>query len=223
MIHCITWLWHQPAYRKRFTAHHVNTLRSMVARNLSLPHEFVCITDMPNGLDRRIRVLPLPKVPTVYWSARRPNCFRRLWAFSEEARAMIGDRIASFDLDCVVTGSLDLLVSRPEPFIIWRDTIHRNQYNGSFWVMTAGSRRQVWDEFKGNASLSRMTGKGSDQGWISTVLGPNEATFTAKDGVLSYKREVRNGALPTGAKLVIFHGKPDPWEVNHSWVRECYK
>ena len=225
MLHITCWLWSQNGYRKRFTAQHVNTLRNMVRRHLSLPHEFVCITDTPKGIDPAIRILRLPEVPAVTWPASRPNCFRRLWAFSDAARHLIGERIVCMDLDCVVTGSLDPLFDRPDPFVIWKDAMHRNQYNGGFWLLTTGARRQVWDRFRGQASLRELRAKqGSDQAWISAVLGDREPTWTAKDGVYSFRKEVRPAAgLPEGARVVFFHGKPDPWETSLDWVREHYR
>lgn len=222
VIRVICWYWKQTGYRKKFTAEHVNTLANMVARNLTLPHEFVCITDMPQGI--QCRTVPLPKVE-MEWPVGRPNCFRRLWAFGDEAKELLGPRIASLDLDCVVTGSLDKLLGRKEDFIIWRDP-NGKQYNGSFWLHTAGTRTKVWKDFNGQASLAQMRGRsGSDQGWLSARL-PNEATWTQKDGVLSYKRDVRRaGSLPPGTRVVFFHGKPDPWEEapRVPWIREHYR
>lgn len=223
MLHVTTWLWSQNGYRKRFRAEHVNTLARMVRRNLTLPHEFVCVTNEPKGLDKHIRVLGLPATWDVAWSAQRPNCFRRLWAFSEAARHLIGRRIVSMDLDCVVTGNLDALFSRTEDIVLWRDPKYPGAYNGSMWLMTAGSRREVWDRFRGNESLPELAGRrGSDQAWLSHVLGPNEATWSKADGVLSYRLECGRG-LPKGARIVFFHGQPNPWDTTLPWVAEHYR
>lgn len=226
MIHVVTWLWRQANYRHQFTPAHVNTLYNMVARNLTLPFQFVCFTDQMSGLyQTNIWILPLPKTPEVKWGSGRPNCFRRLWLFSKEAQSVLDNRIVNMDLDCVVVGSLDPLFSRQEEFIGWRDTCFPGQYNGSLWMLTAGSHPRVWDEWKGNASLPRLRGKaGSDQAWISMMLGKHGPVWTAKDGVYSYKREVvRLGGLPSNARLVIFHGSPSPWQVGADWVRTHYR
>lgn len=219
MLTACTWLWHQPGYRKKFGARHVNTLRNMVERNLSLPHEFVCVTNMPEGVDPRIRIVPLPKVPAPPWSEFKPNCFKRLWAFSEEAREKLGDRIASFDLDCVVVGSLDKLLDRKEDFVIWRDALIPGQYNGGFWLLKAGSRSQVWKDWRGQTIRGA---RGSDQGWISAKL-KGEATWSETDGVLSYRKHVQKRGLPKGARIVFFHGKPDPWEAKDPWIKDHYR
>jgi hypothetical protein len=223
VITVTTWLWQQPSYRKAYSAKHVNTLRNMVERHLSLPHRFVCFTDMPQGIDSRVDVRPLPKTPAVTWNPGRPNCFRRLWLFSQQAAEMFPGRIVSLDLDAVVVGPLDALYDRKEEFVAWKDAIIRGQYNGSMWLLTAGSRTKVWSEFKGDESVARMRGRmGSDQGWISAML-PNEATWTEKNGVLSYRKHVQKRGLPDGAKIVFFHGRPNPWEAPDAWIKEHYR
>jgi hypothetical protein len=221
VIHVCTWLWKQDGMRTRYTARHVNVLANMVARNLSPPHEFVCFTDQPEGI--ACKTLPLPATPSVNWPASRPNCFRRLWLFSKEAAEIFPGRIVNLDLDAVVCGPLDPLYDRPEDFVGWRDPYRPRQYNGSMWLLTAGSRTKVWCEFKGNASLARMQGRfGSDQGWLSATL-PNEATWTDANGVLSYKSNVRKRG-PNGARIVFFHGQPKPWDLpKEPWIKEHYR
>ena len=52
--------WQSPIqYRTKFRAQHVNTLRNMFRRHLHMPHEFVCITDDPAGIDQDIRIVKL--------------------------------------------------------------------------------------------------------------------------------------------------------------------
>lgn len=104
--------------------------------------------------------------------------------------------------------------------------------------------------------LSAKAGfKGSDQGWLGYCFGRDAPGWTSADGVYGYKddlcRQVRPnrrgnisipprlaaqrkklnaggdfGALPGDAKMVIFTGKPDPWDseaINASpWIKEHY-
>ena len=233
----VSWLWHDPQFRFRdrvtYGPEHVNVLRSMVRRNLSLPHEFVCITDDPAGLDPDIRVIPL-------WDDLRNlgGCYTRLKAFAPEMAEIIGPRFVWIDIDCVVTGSLDPLFSRTEDFVIWANGIG-DPYCGSMVMMTAGARPQVWTEFDPIASprASRDLGYiGTDQGWISACLGTEEATWTAADGVLS-RIHVMGGGLPgrarrmgrardpKDARIVFFHGPYDPQKLRETipWIAEHWR
>lgn len=211
-----------------YTAEHVNTLHSMVARNYPAPHTFACVTNDATGIDPRVTIIPdaedFAAVPSPHGRGA-VSCYRRLALFHPDAAATIGPRIVSLDLDCVITGDLRPLVDRPEDFIAWRDPLHR-QYNGSLVILTAGARPQVWERFDPGRSPQEAlaTGlKGSDQGWISHCL-PREATVGREDGVYSYKWDkVRGGALPANARMVFFTGEPKPWaEAGVEWIREHY-
>lgn len=226
--------WHTPGYRSTFTAVHVNILRRMVARHYPSPHEFVCITDDAAGIDPDVRIVPI-------WSdyaevvsphgRHAPSCYRRLKLFSAEMADLLGPRFVNFDLDTVITGDLRPVLDREEPFLIWGETDPRSFYNGSMFMMTAGARRDVWEQFDPTTSpmLAYRAGKfGSDQGWISYCLGPGQPTWTRRDGVYSWRvhLEKQGGALPTNARVVHFHGKVDPdsrLAQKHRWVREAYR
>lgn len=236
MLRVVTWKWKPiDGYRSTFLAEHVNTLRAMVARHYQKPHEFVCVTDDAAGIDADIRIVPLwDDYATLRspLSAKSPSCYRRLKAFSAEAADIIGPRFVSLDLDTVVTGDLCPLFDREEDFAIWGDTAPRTWYNGSFWLMTAGARSRVWTEFDPlrSPALAKASGQlGSDQAWIGYCLGPHEKKLSTREGIYSWRvhLEPRGGALPSNARLVMFHGHTDPWmptvQQKYRWIREHYR
>lgn len=241
MLDVICWKWKPTrGYRSQFGPQTVNVLRRMVARNLRLPHRFSCITDDPAGIDPQVRIIPLwqdyADVPNPS-GGHNPSCYRRLKMFSQAARTLIGERIVSMDLDVVVTGDLTPLFDHDEDFVIWggqsvqpRGGVPFCWYNGSLMQLKAGTRSQVWEQFDPRVSPRRAhaaNSRGSDQGWISHVLGPHERTWGAEDGVYSFRNHVHPmGRLPADARLVVFHGKHDPWmpdvQQRHPWIREWY-
>jgi hypothetical protein len=234
MLTVISWCWKPPAtYRSQFNATHVNTLKAMVARHYRKPHRFVCVTDMPHGMDcETIPLWPDHSRLMHPHGARNPSCYRRLKIFSPEAEALFGKRFVSMDLDCVITDDLSPLWDTPEDFKIWGETNKRNPYNGSMFIMTAGSRRKVWDDFNPSTSpnATRRAGFfGSDQAWLALCLGNGEARWTKHDGVYSFRNQIKLTAgmlLPKNAKVVFFHGQIDPWTDfarKLPWVREHYR
>jgi hypothetical protein len=127
---------------------------------------------------------------------------------------------------------LTSLFSRTEDFVIWgqSDFPKTQWYNGSLWMLKTGSRPKVWSEFdpKTSPMLAQKAGKkGSDQGWFSYILGPNEATWSTADGVYSYRVHLskRSYELPSDAKVIAFHGRVDPWSYeaqNIEWIKRHY-
>jgi hypothetical protein len=235
VISVVCFKWRPRAgYRSAYGPATVNTLRRMVARHYAAPHRFICVTDDPAGLDPEVESVPLwndhARLPNPSFRTG-PSCYRRLRVFSREIGALLGERFACMDLDTVVTGDLAPLLDRPEDFIAWRNPDPRWPLNGSFFMLTAGARPQVWESFDPATSPRRSHAAGclgSDQGWMSYVLGKSEATWGPEHGVYSYRNEICPAAnrLPANARLVSFHGHWDPWDAEvHKvapWVREHY-
>ena len=227
MLTILLWKWRQKNYRSKFTADNVNIMCNMIGRNLDIPHRFLCITDDPQGV--KCETYPLWTEPNVNLPTGKPNCYRRLKVFGEFGKEL-GDRLMSIDLDSVITKNITPIVDRKEDFVIWGDVARNTLYNGSLWLMTPGTRTQVWEKFTPLApQITKQHGiVGSDQAFVSHILGPGEAMYTTEDGVYSYRNHLRDGRLPKppNARIVIHHGRHDPWSAHcqaHRWVREAYK
>lgn len=238
MLTVITWLWVQPNYRSKFEACHVNALQRMVRRHLNMPHRFVCMTNEPGNFAPGVEVVPITHIPAIVVPLGRPNCFRRLWSFSTNVCDVLGmteqDHLLSLDLDCVITGRLDDILDTRDDFKMWGDTARSTQYNGSMVFMRVGARRQVWDNFVADPAKAwertRKSGLiGSDQAWITLTLGKGEKMWTQADGVYSFRNQLAprpKRDLPENARIVFFHGIPDPWngavQRDFPWIKRYY-
>jgi hypothetical protein len=212
MLTVLAWLWNQPGCRTRYAAHHVNIWADMVDRHLATPHRLACVTDLPQGIDPRVKIIAPPgdfadvRIPS--WPAERPQCFRRLALFRPDAAAIFGERFVSMDLDCVIGDSLDPLFDTAVDFKI--NASHRMPqvaYNGAMLLMTAGVRPQVYQRFSiDEMMMAGVKLAGSDQAWISHVLGSGEATWGDADGVTWY------GSGAPRHRILFFPGSLKPWD-----------
>ena len=222
MITVVTWLWKGTSWRNTYTAEHVNILQRMVAVNLHLPHRFICVTDMPEGIN--CETLPLVDLGVKPIMPDWPNCYNRLRAFGEEMGVQLshnGDRFISIDLDTVIVDDITPLISRSEDFVILEGkSCH---YNGSLWMMKPGARKKVWEEFDPAVSpIMSMQGQnkgggrfyGSDQAWISYCLGDGEATWKLGENGLYQFTEINSLKAPIDARLIFFAGDLKPWTEN---------
>lgn len=233
MLRVVCWKWKsKPDYHSKFTAQAVNTLRAMVDRCYRKPHEFVCITDDSTGIDSDVRIVPIWSDYSDLYGPNGVNCYRRLRAFSTEAADIIGPRFVSLDLDSVLTGDMSPLWDRPEDFVIWGDTARNTPYNGSMFLLRAGTRTKVWDSFDPATSPTRaleLKYVGSDQAWIGVSLGPNEPRWSQSDGVYSWRvhLKISGGRLPSNARAVFFHGRDNPWhddlQRTYPWIAKHYQ
>ena len=247
MLTVVCWKWEplNPNYRSKFSAESVNTFRSMVDRHYHGPHEVVCITDDPIGIDPRVRIVPL-------WDDYRyvqsplgieyPACYVRLRAFDTSSGSILGNRFISVDLDCVITGDVTDLWNRREDFVIWENNTRPfvtagqpqkpvTPYNGSMWMMNAGARQQVFSDFdpiRSPVETYNAGYVGSDQAWFALKI-PGEAVWTKDDGVLSWRQHMKNRMymLPEDTKIIFFQGHEDPWDQSAidkaPWILEHYR
>lgn len=233
MITVVLWKW-----GRKYTGAHLSLMRAMVDRHLSLPHRFVCLTDRPDDVPAGIEARPVPKVPGPDF-----KCLRRLWIYSPKA-ARLGNRLFQLDLDMVVTGSLDPLVDRPEPFVIWKsdsNVVHGWGYNPSVILLTPGARADVWDRYVANPKrvVSQADKAGwwpmvnSDQAVMSYLMQHDDVpVWTAADGICAYrviagKHGQRGKTLPAGTRIVSFHGPRDPsddgLQEKSPWIAEHWR
>jgi len=206
----------------------------MVRRHYRKNHRFICITDDAEGISKDVEIVPLwntfANIPSPH-GPKNPSCYRRLKSFSPEFKEIVGERFVSLDLDCVILQDVSPLWDREEDFIIWGDTNPKTWYNGSMFMMTCGCRKQVWETFDPKTSpLKAMhAGKfGSDQGWISYVLGQGEKKWTTEDGVYSWRNHLSTmrGQVPENTRIVFFHGRHDPWDPDMQrvkWIKENWR
>lgn len=198
IIRVVVFKWHREGYRSKFDSGHVNTAARMVARNTTVRHHFVCITDDPTGIDPRIETIPLWGDPhPTYGGGNWPNCFRRLRMFAPDIRRLVGPRWVWMDLDMLICGNIDHILTDPADFRIWRPDGGRSLCNGSLVLHQSGTRPEIWTEFGpekvGSVEEFQAQTKhlGSDQAWISSRLRPDDLFFDSAQGVYAF-RSLRN-------------------------------
>lgn len=211
MLHVLTWRW-----GKKYPSEYVDRLRNAVARNLTVPHRFIVAKPSPED----------------DYLTEIPGCFARLrtfdpdWQFDHGINE--GDSILSLDLDLVVTGNLDAVATRPEPFAILQgvNAANPNPFNGSVWKLRAGYRPDVWSKFNveaaGNVPFYAFP---DDQAWFHHMM-PDAGAVGPADGVYGFQKPGWPGGvdLPSGAVAVAFFGKRDPKQfVNLAWVKEHWR
>ena len=237
MLSIVCWKWKAHAKSRRhqkFTSEHVNTLKRMVARHYHDDHEFVCITDDPEGIDEDVRIIPiwdhLAQVPNPM-GLEYPRCYRRLFAFSDEFKELIPGPFISLDLDCVIVDDVTDVFNAKEDFKIWAHSCQKQQYNGSMWLLRPGTRTKVWEEFDPDNSPRDVIEngyRGSDQGWFNLIT-PNEATWTFRDGIYNWDSSLapREWRLPSDARVIFFCGSTNPWDEDAKrragWIDEHYR
>lgn len=220
MLAVCTWKWGD-----KFGLDDVAKLAAGLRRNLKQPHRFICFSDRRFSLegveDGIIQDIALTKVR---------GCFARLRMFDPVwQRGWCSGRLVCIDLDTIITGPLDLLFDRPEPFVITQgaNAVNPCPFNGALMMLRAGAHPEVWSDFSLDAAKKIPHHEfPDDQGWLHHKIpdaagwkvGPEHGVYVyQKPGWPGGKAETK---LPDGARLVTFINKTPRDVVHLDWVKE---
>lgn len=213
---------------------------SMLQRHLHVPYRVVCLTDQPKGLPKDVEPAKIPKQSIVPFDNKG---MRRMWLYSADA-AKLGERLFQLDLDVVITDTIDPIVNRPEPFVIWKsDSNWKDKwaYNATVMLISPPAKDDVWQRWIRNPN--QVMKEADSDGWgpkvnsdqaIACYLMKDQdvAVWTQADGIYAYrvfagKHGERGYYLPTGARIVSFHGPRDPsvadLQVKSPWLLEHWR
>jgi hypothetical protein len=215
---------------------YVEKLRNMVSRNLSIPYEFVCLTDDKHPIDNVKSIV-------------QPNGnYRKQWwhkVHMFDSNLPLSGRILYFDLDVVIIKNIDNLVLNIEnSFYGIRDfnrKFHPNwqQLNSSVMSWIHGSQHDIYDQFLKNPNEAfKLYG---DQDWIWKVA-KNRINFWNDQWIQSYKWEMRNREdlisrdgrrgfktvlsdtnIDKECCVAVFHGSPNPADVQDKIVVDNWR
>ena len=217
----------------RYPAPYVNRLYAGVARHTAPGFRFVCYTDDAAGIRKEVEARPLPPIALperVAWSP-----WRKLSVW-QDGIGLQGD-VLFLDLDLLVTGSLDpFFAYEPGRYCVIENFTQRGAGigNTSCFRFRAGRHTEVYDRFEADPEAV-LAAHRIEQQYISTLLA--EQRFWPQGWCVSFKHDLvppvplnwlRAPALPPGARIVAFTGKPDIDEAARGewpapWYKKPYK
>lgn len=196
-----------------FSIDYVKKLKNMVARNTSLPHEFICLSDLE--ID-----------PSICRSLKLNNDFNKLELF--KSGQIDSRRIIYFNLDIVILSNIDDLLSMNVNFISLRPWNRTNQLRGFCGTGLMSWRNDGQYSFIHDDFISGLWKKypHGEKEYIAKTLiikGHEPAFFQDHfNGIYSYKRGCRI-SLPGNARIVCFHGRPKPHMLDIPWILENWR
>ena len=210
----------------RYGVEYVNKLHRAVSRQLTPPFRFVCFTDDPAGLDPGISHFPIPEIDLP--ASASVTGWRKLCLFRRDLP--IAGPSLFLDLDLLIAGQLDPFFEfEPDRIAIIKNWVHwRKEWfgrlprigNSSVFRFEANQCGFVWDQFHQEKEWALANFR-PPQSYLTHCLR-ERMVFWPEEWVRSFKRHCRPifpvnflvaPRLPRGARIVAFHGKPDPPEA----------
>ena len=219
IVACVWW---GTAYPQKY----VVNLRNMVARHLTIPYEFVCITDR-NDVPKGVRAIPTPVPSELCRGTDQGGNSKGWWAKVGLFKpGLFGDatRILYMDLDICILNNMDQIASVQEPFCMIENfgpNKGHAAHNSSVVVWTPNEKsEQIYTKFSPQV-VKELHG---DQCWTWRVMRDHIHDYP-KSWVVSYKYEKhpqwRHKNKDTS--IVIFHGKPKPHQVRDPFIVNNWK
>lgn len=192
-----------------YNADWVRKLKDGVARNLTVPYQFKCLSDIdvPDRIPLRHK-----------WHG--------WWSKIELFREVTGPTLY-LDLDTVVVSNINHLTVLDSDFAMLQN-FHVPEFVGSGVMWFGKPQRHVYERFCEKPSKwieyhNRKTDGPylGDQAFIWESM-KRRVDFLPMETIKSYKFHCKDG-LPKSASLVCFHGKPKLPEVKADWIERHWK
>lgn len=123
------------------------------------------------------------------------------------------------DLDTTIRASLTpvLAVARERPFTVIRDFNPGQRDMGSGVMAWSGDMRRLYRAFASDPGRHMAENNSArwwgDQGFIERRTSKRDYWQEMLPGALVSWKKHCQGGVPAGARIIAFHGRPKPWEV----------
>jgi len=215
----------------KYGADYVNRLYGMVNRNLTLPFDFICFTENAEGIHPNVNIQALPSlglpdnIPERGWL--------KLATFKKPLADLTGTALF-LDLDVVIVDNIDCFFEFDADFALCFDEKKKNQKigNSSVYKFKIGEHAEVLEYFQKDFETIKNNYR-NEQAYLSDKINQKGIlNFWPKEWTPSFKYHciprfplnfLREPFIPEGAKIILFHGKPEPNEaekgVSGKWYR----
>ena len=205
----------------KFPADYVNRLYSMVLRNMDVEFRFVCFTEDSKDIRPEIEIQKLPELELPSNSPERG--WRKLTVFKKGFGGLSGKTLF-LDLDVVIVGKLDVFFSFSWDFLISHDkkNAKKKEGNSSVFRFEIGQYSQILNYFEKNSEQVKNEVR-HEQAYLSREIDKlGKLEYWPDDWVPSFKYQCcpswfkswfEAPSIPKGARVILFHGLPNPPEA----------
>lgn len=213
-----------------FDASWVHALKAGVEEHLSIPHRFVCLTDMA--------IWGVEAVPINDWEAEAseygvdgsalpcnwPGWWAKMNLFWHAPDGDMGfdDLVLYLDLDTLPVGPLDDFASYSGEFAMINDFYRgrRAAQSGVMLFRPGTVTKQIWEQWIADPEghMKRFRGDGE---WLDRHTSPDRLQDLYPGQIVSLKAHAKAG-IPENARLVCGHGRPRFTDPKAGWAHALW-
>jgi hypothetical protein len=132
-----------------------------------------------------------------------------------------GDQTFFFDLDTIIVANIDNILSYEGNFIALQDFYRKDGLGSGLMSWKTLKHKYIWDYYETNKKIHRLGDQGIVEDATRKEVDRWQNVYPGE--IVSYKVHCKKRGLPRRAKIVCFHGIPNPHEIKESWARENWK
>lgn len=185
-----------------YTPEYVSRLRDGVKENTTIDYRFVCFTDIPDQVSAD-SVIEIENDWPGWWA--KINLFQ-----------ITDSKVIYFDLDTVINGCIDDLLSYDHRFSMLEDFYHKGvpasgvmAWNGDYRDIMTGFDVSTITKYR----TSRCFG---DQGYIASIVDRVDFIQDIMPSGMIVSKKANNLKERESASVVCYHGSPRPHQVGWS-------
>ena len=216
---------------RKYGPEYVNKLHGMIKRNLKSPFLLTCFTDNSDGINQDIRICTLPKLKLPENAPERG--WNKLSTLQEGLGGLSGE-VLFLDLDVVIVGNIDSFFTYTADFAIIKDAKLKRQITGnsSVYRFKIGEHEGILSRFEEDFERIKKQHR-NEQAYLSHEIDKKDMlSYWPESWCPSFKYHCMkpwpinyfsDPVIPPEAKIIIFHGHPEPHEavagLTHKWYR----
>ncbi len=193
---------------------YVNALSNAIAKHVTIPYTFTCLTDNPSKFNSNVHKI-----------IKLKHSFPKWWSKIELFRPEIFDdtsQVFFLDLDTVITNNINDIVSYDGDFCGLRDFYKVVTLGSGLLSWKPNKCHHIYKQFLTKCDYVMANTPEGDQKWIDSQIKQMDY-FQDLYGrkIISWKKDCLNNnkiSIPKSASIVCFHGIPKPHEITDSTI-----
>lgn len=194
---------------EKYPIEYVEILFASIARHLTVEHDYCLLTDSVSEVPKVDGILGVRLTNEAGWWAKL-ELFRQDWRWRKP--------VLYFDLDVIITGSLDDLANYDGDLVAIRDWQLADMANSSVMRIMPGTAPDIWSHYAAGRDAAKFRYRWGDQHLITRVAG-ERLGYWPREWCASWKATARE-EWPA-ARVICCHGTPKPHQLtDDSIVKE---
>jgi len=196
----------------KFSPEYVNNLYSGIKRNTTIPFKLHCFTEDSTEIISDIIIHKLPDLGIDGW-------WNKIYLFNKDLPFTPNTPIMFFDLDTLVTGNIDHILSYDVKTLVGLENFYRGGFATGLLMWRHGVMNHAWEIFNKDMRGHINSTSDGDQEFTGRYLPANTEYFQTlfPEQIYSYKQSCSEG-LPADARIVCYHGTPSIIESYSHYV-----